>query len=275
MTFRHINGVFSGGEVDQVQIDAGADLQAQVRYSTLPMPIRVLLVHSNQMVLWGLEKLINSESPHMEVVGKTTDSQEAVRLAREQKPHILLLDMDIKREKALDLIPALLREGEGRLDIIIFIDVRDPNIIDGAVLSGVRGVICRDEPTQNILKAMEKVHSGELWLDRGTTGRIFTSCLRTAQKPANPVANAAAEKIASLTRKERAIVNAFADDAGASNKKIAGSLCISEQTLRNYLTSIFDKLDITNRYDLFMFAGHHRGEIDELNNLSASSKRES
>ena len=247
----------------------------QTKRSSLPMPIRVLLVHSNQMVLWGLEKLINSESPNMEIVGKTTDDREALRLAKEQKPHILLLDMDIKREKGPDLIPSLLGVDEGKLHIIIFTNVRDPNIIDGAVLSGVRGVICKDEPTQNILKAIEKVHSGELWLDRGTTGRIFISCLKTTQRPANPVANAAAKKIASLTRKERTIVNAFADDAGASNKKIARNLCISEQTLRNHLTSIFDKLDLTNRFDLFMFAKRHRGEIDALNAPSASSTRDS
>jgi two-component system nitrate/nitrite response regulator NarL len=243
----------------------------QVKFSSLPIPIRVLLVHSHQMVLWGLEKLINSESPNMEIVGKTTDGWDALRLTREQKPHILLLDMNIKREKNQDLIPALLREGEGKLHIIIFTEVRDPNIIDVAVLSGVRGVICKDEPTQNILKAIEKVHSGELWLDRETTGRIFTNCLRTGQKPTNAVA----QKIASLTRKERTIVNAFADDAGASNKKIARNLCISEQTLRNHLTSIFDKLDLTNRFDLFMFAKRHRGEIDALNAPSASSSRDS
>ena len=243
----------------------------QLKYSSLPMPIRVLLVNSHQIVLWGLEKLINNESPNMEVVGKTTDGQNAVRLAREQKPHILLLDIDIRREKGLDLIPALLSEGEGHFHIIIFTEVRDPNIIDGAVLSGVRGVIYKDEPTQNILKAIEKVHSGELWLDRGTTGRIFISCLRTGQKPTN----ATAKKITSLTRKERTIVNAFADDAGASNKKIARKLCISEQTLRNHLTSIFDKLDITNRFDLFMFAKRHRGEIDALNAPSSSPTRAS
>ncbi len=252
-----------------MRIDANADLQAPVKYSALP--IRVLVVHSNQMVLWGLEKLINSESRNMEIVGKTTDSREAVRLAREQKPHILLLDMDIKREKGLDLVQELLREDEGGLDIIIFTEVRDTRLIDRAVLSGVRGVLSNGESTQTILKAMEKVHSGEVWLDRGTTGRIFNSYLRTTQKPPSP----AAEKIASLTRKERAIVNAFADDGGASNKKIAQVLCISEQTLRNHLTSIFNKLDITKRFDLFIFAKRHREEITALNAPSAPSKRKS
>ncbi|HEV7930496.1 MAG TPA: response regulator transcription factor, partial [Nitrosospira sp.] len=197
------------------------------------MSIRVLLVNSHQIVLWGLEKLINAESPCMEVVGKATNGPDATNIAREKKPDILLLDLFLGVEKAPDLIPGLLREGQ--FHVIIFTAFHDQTAIDQAVLNGARGVVYKEEPTQNILKAIEKVHAGELWLDRSTTGRIFINFIRTGQKPADSIS----QKMAALTKKERTIVTAFANQAGASNKKIAEKLCISEQTLRNHLTSIF------------------------------------
>ena len=190
----------------------------------------------------------------MEVVGKACNSMDAKRLAKESQPDILLLDLDFceREEKGKELIPDLLRDGN--LHIIIFTEIRDQAAIDEAVFNGARGVVHKEESTETILKAIHKVHDGELWLDRITTGRVFINFLRAERKaPTDSVTR----KINALTRKERAIVHAFANEAGASNKKIAQTLCISEQTLRNHLTSIFSKLEITNRFALFMFAKLH------------------
>lgn len=227
------------------------------------MPIRVLPVNSHQIVLWGLEKLINNESPRMEVVGQATNGHDATRLAKEKKPDILLLDLYLGKKKCIDLIPDLLKEGQ--FHVIIFTETHDQAAVDEAVFNGARGVVYKEEPTDNILRAIEKVHDGELWLGRSTTGRIFINLVRAGQKPANSLT----EKIHTLTRKERTIVCAFAYEAGASNKKIAQRLCISEQTLRNHLTSIFSKLETTNRFELFMFAKLHCHEIDTLSAQSA------
>lgn len=216
------------------------------------MSIRVLLVDSHEIVLWGLEKLINSASPRMEIVGKTSNGVDARRLAAQCQPDVALLDLDLAGEKCTELIPDLLRGTQ--LHIIIFTEVRDQTGIDTALFNGARGVVYKEEPAQTIIKAIQKVHAGELWLDRLTTGRVFMNFLRAGPKA--PVDTITA-KITALTRKERAIVYAFANEAGASNKKIACRLGISEQTLRNHLTSIFSKLAIKNRFDLFMFAKLH------------------
>ncbi|SCY12314.1 response regulator transcription factor [Nitrosospira sp. Nsp13] len=233
------------------------------------IPIRVLLVDSRQIVLWGLEKLINSESPRMETVGKASNGTDARRLARESQPNIVLLDLELGGERGVDLIPDLLKMGN--FHIIVFTEIHDPTTIDVAIFNGARGVVYKEEPTPTILKAIQKVHDGELWLDRRTTGRVFINFLRTGQKlPVDPVAG----KITALTRKERVIVNAFANEAGASNKKIAHTLGISEQTLRNHLTSIFSKLEITNRFDLFMFAKlhHHQFSVTGTRTESPASR---
>ncbi|MBA4143092.1 MAG: response regulator transcription factor [Nitrosospira sp.] len=227
------------------------------------MSIPVLLVNSHQIVLWGLEKLINNESPRMKVVGKAINGAEASRLVREKKPEVILLDLYLGIEKVTELIPDLL--SEGNTHVIIFTETRDQAAIDGTVLNGARGVVYKEDPTQNIIKAIEKVHAGELWLGRGTTGRIFVKFVDARQKPTDSIT----KKITTLTRKERAIISAFATDAGGSNKKIAQNLCISEQTLRNHLTSIFSKLEITNRFDLFMFAKLHHHRVGGTNSTSA------
>jgi two-component system, NarL family, nitrate/nitrite response regulator NarL len=229
------------------------------------MSIRILLVNSHQIVLWGLEKLINAEWPGMEVVGKATNRLDALQLSRETNPDIILLGLYLGKEKGVDVISDLLKERE--FQIIIFTEIHDRAAVDKAVLNGARGVVYKEEPTQTILKAIEKVHSGELWLDRSTTGRVFINFLRAGQKPSDLVTR----KITALTRKERAIVNTFANEAGASNKKIAQKLCISEQTLRNHLTSIFSKLEITNRFDLFMFAKLHQHLVSAPSHQAARS----
>ena len=160
----------------------GKKINSQIH---VPMSIRVLLVNSHQIVLWGLEMLINGEAPRMEVVGKATNGPDATHIAREKKPDILLLDLFLGMEKAPNLIPSLLREGQ--FHIIIFTAFDDQAAIEEALLNGARGVVFKEEPTQNILKAIEKVHAGELWLDRSTTGRIFINFIREGQKPTDSI----------------------------------------------------------------------------------------
>lgn len=221
-----------------------------------PAPIRILLVDSHQIVLWGLEKLIGSEYPRMEVVGKADNREDALRLAKEGSPDIVLLDLYLGKVSSIQLISSLLKTAG--FHVIIFSEVHDEAATDEAVFQGVRGVVYKEQPTPIILKAIQKVHDGELWLPRRTVGRVLTSFVRMEQKaPRDPMA----EKIVMLTRKECAIVSAFANEAGASNKKIANTLGISEQTLRNHLTSIFGKLGIKNRFDLFLFAQLHHQRL--------------
>ena len=212
--------------------------------------IRVMLASSHQVVLWGLEKIIAGERPKMEVIAKIANDADALRLAREKQPDILLLDLCLGNEKSVDLLPNLVKDGHIR--ILIFTEMNDrQDTIDRAVLNGASGVVYKEEPIQNILKAIEKIHAGELWFNRAITSRVLIKSLRIRGKA---LAIPDTGRIATLTRKERVIINAFAVEGGASNKRIAEMLCMGEQTLRNHLTSIFSKLEITNRFELFMLA---------------------
>lgn len=216
-------------------------------------PIKVLLVDDQQIVLWGLEKLINSKQPRMAVIGTASNISDAKRLAIEKGPDILILNTYLNDIDCVNYIPDFSSNGNTR--VVIFTDTQDKEIIDRAVLSGARGIVHRKESTQTMLRAIEKIHDGELWLDRITTGRILlhNSRMRSKFSPDSSI-----NKITMLTRKECTILRAFSDGTGGEqNKQIAAKLCMSEHTLRNHLTSIFSKLGIKNRFSLFAYAKQH------------------
>ena len=211
-----------------------------------------MLVDDHRSVLWGLEKLIESEKPRMIVVGKATNCAEAFNLIGKAQPDVILLDIDLGGENGLEAIPELIAKSKAR--VLVLTGLRDPSIHNSAILAGARGVVEKEDTAETILKAIEKVHQGELWLDRITAGRIFVELSRnSASQETDPVRL----RISSLTARERQIVSELASDAGASIKTIADKLHISEHTLRNHLTSIYEKLGVVNRIELFAYANKH------------------
>ena len=215
-------------------------------------PIRVMLVDDHGSVLWGLEKLIDGEKPRMEVVAKAGSRAAAIDLAAKTRPDVILLDLDLAGEDGAELIPELVKDRRTR--VLILTGARDPQIQDSAILRGARGLIHKEEPTETILKAIEKVHQGELWLDRITTGRIFVELSRAKDPPAD---DPEAEKISSLTARERDIVSRIANDPGAENRSIAETLHMSEHTLRNHVSRIYGKLGVPSRLELYVYAQKH------------------
>jgi two-component system, NarL family, nitrate/nitrite response regulator NarL len=132
--------------------------------------------------------------------------------------------------------------------------LRDQSTHDKAVLAGARGIVQKEEPAETIPKAIEKIHEGQLWLNRVTTGRIFVELSR---KSAAEEVDPEHRKISTLTSRERAIIVVMATNVGANAPAIAEMLHISESTLRNHLTSIHGKLAVANRLELFVYANKH------------------
>jgi DNA-binding NarL/FixJ family response regulator len=215
-------------------------------------PIKILLLDDHKSVLWGLEKLIEGEHPNMQVIGKATTSAEALRLLDEARPDIILLDLDLGGENGSNAIQALMAKSSAR--VLVLTGSRDIAVHDAAVLAGAMGVVEKGEPAETILTAIRKVHEGEIWLDRSATGRIF---LELSRNKASEAMNPEQKKIASLTPRERQIVAEIGSDAAAGSKQIAERLHISEHTLRNHIASIYEKLDVSSRLELFAYAGKH------------------
>ena len=216
-------------------------------------PIRVFLIDDHRTILWGLEKLIESGNPGMQVVGSATSYAAAARKVEQSDPDVVVLDLDLGQESGLDAIPKLL--ATSRAKILVLTGLRDESIRHRAVLAGARGVVEKEARADTILSAICKVHEGEVWLDRASTGRLLVevsrrNAKREAQSPEQ-------QKIAALTLREREIIARTAASPGATAKAVAEKLHISEHTLRNHLTSIYEKLGVANRLELFAFAHQH------------------
>lgn len=215
-------------------------------------PIKILLIDDHRSVLWGLEKLIDGEKPKMKVIGTATNSAEALILLETISPDVILTDLDLNGESAVNIIPNLI--GKSSAKVLVLTGSRDLSIRDSAMIAGARGVVEKSDTAETILKAIEMVHLGEIWIDRLTTSRIFNELSRKkTTEPEDPEQR----KIATLTRKERLTVAEIASDAAANTKTIATRLCISENTLRNHLTAIYAKLELANRLELFVYANKH------------------
>lgn len=215
-------------------------------------PIRVFMIDDHRSILWGLERLIESGKPAMKVVGSAESVTAALHLLDSVQPDVILLDIDLGTENGIDGIPKLSAISKAR--ILVLTGVRDKAAHDRAVLAGACGVVEKESPAETILTAIDKVHDGQVWLDRASTGWIFVEFSRES---AGQSADPERAKISSLTVREREIVAITAGNAGATAKTIAQILFISEHTLRNHLTSIYNKLEVANRLELFAYAHKH------------------
>ena len=212
-------------------------------------PIGVMLVDDHQTMLWGLSRLIDGESPRMQVVGMARNCEDALEQAGQIRPDVILLDLDLNGTSALDILPGLMSNSESR--VLILTGERQQKTLDQAVLGGARGVLRKDASAEHVLQAIERAHNGELCLDNETMARVFAEFV-DAKRPHKIDPEVA--KQATLTGKERKIICAVVDGCGASNKALAERLFITEHTLRNHLTSIYQKLDVANRLELYVYA---------------------
>ena len=214
------------------------------------MTIRILLVDDHKTMLWGLERLIQAEGPSFTLVGSASDGAEATALCASLHPDIVLLDLDLKGSSSIDFLPALVANGSTH--VVILSANRDQGTLAAAVKAGARGVVSKEAPTDDVLLAVRKVHGGELWLDQS----LMQALLGQLVAPA-PKADPEAERIGTLTARERDVIGMIVQGKGALNKELAERAFISERTLRNHLTTIYQKLDVANRLELYVYAIKH------------------
>jgi len=214
------------------------------------MTIRILLVDDHKTMLWGLERLIQAEGPAFALVGSADNGERAIALCAELAPDVVLLDLDLKGSSSLDFLPTLVADGRTR--VVILSANRDQTTLATAVKLGARGVVSKEAPTEDVLAAIRKVHGGELWLDQ----TLMQVLLGQLVAPA-PKADPDAQRIATLTAREREVISLVVQGKGAMNKDLADRIFISERTLRNHLTTIYQKLGVANRLELYVFGVKH------------------
>ncbi|HSO75551.1 MAG TPA: response regulator transcription factor [Blastocatellia bacterium] len=210
--------------------------------------IRVLVVDDHSVVRTGL-RLIIQGSPGLAIVGEAANRDEALALAARERPDVILLDLDLGGESGVALISDLLgAAAEAR--VIILTGLRDPEVYRKAVMVGAMGVVKKENAAEVLIKAIERIHAGEAWLDPSIMAGVLNEMSGTSKKR-----DREAEKIATLTNREREVVALVGE--GIKNKEVAGRLFISETTVRHHLTSIFDKLEVSDRVELLLYAMRH------------------
>lgn len=226
----------------------GTDMH-KVQKSLRSRAVRVALV-ALPLTAWGLGRLLAETSPRFELTGTADSAVEAVPLLQDWQPDVLVLDMD--GESGTEAVGLLNLHLPAKVLVLVSSPLSD--LHDSAVLAGARGVVEKREQPQTLLKAIEKVHAGEMWIDRSATGRIF---MELARRKPQTQPDPEQRRIDQLTPRERQLVVTLASDAAAPGKVVAQRLHISEHTLRNHLTSVYGKLGVSNRVELYAFAQRH------------------
>ncbi len=207
-------------------------------------PTTVLIIDDHALVRSGLRMLIESR-PGLSVVGEAGSREEALRIAFETRPDIVLLDLDLGGDSGLDFLPKLLESSDhGR--VLVLTGLNDPEVHRRAIHEGAVGVVLKEKAAEVLIKAIEKVREGEVWLERSLMSRVISDWSRS-KKP-----DPEAPKIATLTTRERELINLVCE--GLRNREIAEKLFISEATVRHHLTSIFGKLAVADRLELILYA---------------------
>ena len=209
--------------------------------------IKVVLLHPLLLVRAALRCLL--EARGLRVVGEAATRSEACADIKTERPDLVLTDTDIAGEPLVAALPELLAACD-HTRVPVVTAARDPRLYAEAVEAGASGLVLMDQSPDVLIKAIEKIHAGELWVDRSTTAGVLARMTRR-RRDVDPETL----KIQSLTRREREIVDLVGE--GLKNRHIADRLFISEATVRNHLTSILDKLDLGDRFELAVYAFRH------------------
>lgn len=186
--------------------------------------IRIVIAEDQRMLLGALGSLLNLEED-MEVVGKASNGIEAVELVKELKPDICIMDIEMPLKNGLD---AAMEMKDFPVKVIILTTFARKGYFERARKANVSGYLLKDSPSEELAKSIRMIVDGH---------KIYASELvELVYDETNP-----------LTEREREVIQLIA--SGKSTKEIAKILHLTNGTVRNYISVIFDKLEVTNRIE--------------------------
>ncbi len=201
--------------------------------------IQVLIADDHTIFRDGLKKLLSLERD-LEVIGEAEDGQQTVELVKKLQPDILLLDLRMPVMNGLAALEQIHDRGKTTRVIVLTASEHEQEVVE-AVRLGTAGVVRKQSATEMLIKSIRKVAGGEVWLD----SRLTTAVLREFSEPSLPPRE---QSKSLLSGREREIVGLICQ--GFRNKEIAEKMFISEQTVKNHLHNVFDKLGVSDRLAL-------------------------
>src|SRR5512141_2734147 len=213
--------------------------------------VRIVIADDHPIVRDGLKKLLLLEDD-FEVVGEAGDGREVLDKVHELDPDVLLLDLRMPNLDGLSALQALQQVNQ-RTRVIILTASEDKNEFVQAMKLGCSGIVLKQTAPDLIVKSIRKVNSGEIWLDSLTTAAVMRH-FSTGPEQSGGGGGKGRER-SPLSTREREIVVLVAQ--GYKNKEMAEKMFISEQTVKNHLHNIFDKLGVSDRLELALYAIHN------------------
>lgn len=211
--------------------------------------IRVLLADDHELFRESIKKLLECD-PTITVVGQAANGADAFKLARDLRPDILFLDLLMPVMAGLPALRELATLTPPVRTVLLTADVGDADIA-GALQLGARGVLLKQSTPEMMFRCIRAVLEGQYWIGRECVGDLITR-LRAQGSPSDP---APKRPTFGLTPRQLDIVSAIVD--GATNADIAKQFSISATTVKYHLTHMFEKIGVSNRVELALFAVEH------------------
>ena len=212
--------------------------------------IRIVIADDHPIFRDGLRKLLTLEED-FRVVAEARDGKECLEIIEEHQPDILLLDLKMPGVDGLTALQKL-QNARTKTKVIVLTASEDKNQFVQAMKFGTCGIVLKQTATDLLIKSIRKVHAGEIWLDSHTTAAVMRQ-FSTGLESAGGGGGKGRER-SPLSAREREIVALVAQ--GYKNKEMAEKMFISEQTVKNHLHNIFDKLGVSDRLELALYAIH-------------------
>lgn len=216
-------------------------------------PLRILLVDDHVLFRKGIASLLASRQD-MTVVGEASDGDEAVRMAKETSPDIILLDVNMPKRDGLETLKIVKQEMPAVQVVMLTVSDDDDTLFE-AIKNGAKGYLLKNLEPQQLYKMLEGVHEGEAAI----SGTIASKILQEFSQPSRNTKEQA-ETVDELTERETEVLGQVV--SGATNKEIAEALHITENTVKIHLRNILEKLHVQNRIQAAVQAVRE-GLVDE------------
>lgn len=195
-------------------------------------PIRILLVEDQTLMRQGMKTILDLE-PGLEVVGEAADGEVGVHMALDLRPDIILMDVQMPRMNGIEAIAAVCSVWPEARIIILTTFRRDDYVFEG-VRAGAVGFLLKDTPADDLIKTVQRVHAGEVFIQPEIASRLLRELLAPQALPIEP-----------LSEREHEVLVLLAH--GHSNREIADRLVLAEGTVKNHVSNILAKLQAENR----------------------------
>jgi len=208
--------------------------------------IKILVADDHAVFRDGLRKLLEG-ADDISVVGEASNSNECIKMLGKFKPDILLLDLRMPEKDGLGVLTEVNFDSLPTR-VIVLTAAEDDGDVVRAMRLGARGVVLKQSASDLLLRSIRQVHDGEIWLDNHMTAEVIDAFKKSAESGQR-------REKRLLSDREKEIVQLVTQ--GFRNREIGEKLFISEQTVKNHLHNIFDKLGVSDRLELALYAIHH------------------